>query len=361
MNILVITKRQYTNKDLIDDRFGRIRELPLELALKGHEVTGLCLSYSDKEEKVTYDGPVRWHSLNAGSLLLPGFYRFYRQALTYARSADLIWACSDSVYGIIGHLLSNQVSIPLVFDLYDNFEYFLAARLPIIRQLYRRVVRKCSAVTCASRPLAEWVSAHRRTGGAVLLENAVRPELFYPMPREKCRSKIGLPADCRLIGTAGALDSNRDIQSLFKAFDMLKETDPALHLALAGPRNVKLPRGDRIHDLGVLPLEEVPLFLNALDVAVICNQDNPFGRYCFPQKAMEIMACDVPLIAARVGSMASLFQKHPQWLYAPGDWRALAAVLQGRLEDRTTAYRFVASWKDASLTLEAIFNDVLTL
>ena len=47
MKILVLTKRQYMGKDLLDDRFGRFRELPLELAKLGHEVTGICLSYGD--------------------------------------------------------------------------------------------------------------------------------------------------------------------------------------------------------------------------------------------------------------------------------------------------------------------------
>jgi hypothetical protein len=32
MKIFVLTKRQYMGKDLLDDRFGRFRELPLELA-----------------------------------------------------------------------------------------------------------------------------------------------------------------------------------------------------------------------------------------------------------------------------------------------------------------------------------------
>ena len=50
MQILVLTKRQYMNKDLIDDRFGRFREIPLEMALKKHKVYGICLSYKKKED-----------------------------------------------------------------------------------------------------------------------------------------------------------------------------------------------------------------------------------------------------------------------------------------------------------------------
>ena len=64
--ILVLTKRQYTHKDLLDDRFGRLREIPLELARRGHRVTGLCLSYRSREEDWVSDGPVRWKSINAG-------------------------------------------------------------------------------------------------------------------------------------------------------------------------------------------------------------------------------------------------------------------------------------------------------
>jgi hypothetical protein len=40
----------------------------------------------------------------------------------------------------------------------------------------------------------------------------------------------------------------------------------------------------------MLPFEKVPLLLNALDVGVICNTAKNFDRYCFPQKAREVMA-----------------------------------------------------------------------
>ena len=36
MKILVLTKRQYMAKDLIDDHFGRFWEVPFELAALGH-------------------------------------------------------------------------------------------------------------------------------------------------------------------------------------------------------------------------------------------------------------------------------------------------------------------------------------
>lgn len=355
LNVLILTKRQYTNRDLLDDRFGRLRELPLQMALRGFQVRGLCLSYERRKEGITHDGPVTWESLNAGTLKGLGLLRFIGRASTLVAQSDLIWACSDSVYGIIGYWLSRRFEVPLIIDLYDNFEYFLAARLPGIKQLYRHAVRKCTGVTCVSRSLADLVRAYGRRGPLAVLENAVRKDIFKPLEKNLCRERLNLPLKAPLIGTAGALYRNRGIHTLLHAFRELKPKHPDLHLVLAGPREIEIPPWDGVLDLGVLPLDQVPVLLNALDVAVICNLGNDFGRYCFPQKAREIMACQVPAVAARVGSMEELFSPHPSWLYEPESVPSLALALERRLSDQDTGYGYVPEWSDLALELENIF------
>ena len=358
--ILVLTKRQYMNKDLLDDRFGRFREIPLELARRGHRVKGLCLSYASRGNGMVEDGPVGWESIDATSLVLPGVARFLSRASQLAKSVDFIWACSDSIYGIIAYLLGRRHGVPVVFDLYDNFEYFLAAKLPVIKQLYRWTLGRCHAVTCVSRPLAGLVRTYRRRNGITVLENSVRTDLFRPMAKEKCRSRFGLPQDVIFIGTAGALDENRGIHHLFEAFFLLKRKCPSLRLLLAGPRRrgFPIPTDANLHDLGVLAFEEVPGLLNALDVAVVCNAENEFGKYCFPQKAREIMACGVPLVAAAVGSMRELLHANPEWLYSPDDSADLAKVLERRLSDRRADYQDVISWADAARCLEKVLEGI---
>jgi glycosyltransferase involved in cell wall biosynthesis len=343
------------NKDLIDDRFGRFREIPLALAQRGHKVKGLCLSYANRNEGLIKDDPVLWKSVNATSMKIPGLLRFINKAQRFAKKSDVIWACSDSFYGIIGYMLSSKYRLPLVFDLYDNFEYYLMARPPVLKQFYRLAIRKSQAVTCVSRPLARLVSSYGKTEGVFVIENAVRKDLFRPMDKMICRDALKLPQHARLVGTAGALDNNRGIQFLFQAFDLLSAKHPDLDLAIAGPRNMHIPRNNRIHDLGILPLEKVPLLLNALDVAIICNRENEFGRYCFPQKTREIMSCNVPLIAARVGSMAEMFADHPEWLFTPDVADDLARVIENRMMNQKTDYQEVFSWSDAATKLETIF------
>ena len=355
LKVLVITKRQYMNKDLVDDRFGRFREVPLELARMGHRITGLCLSYRPRARGWMSDGPVLWKSLNAGRLKFGGLSCFMAEAHRLAKNKDLIWACSDSFYGIIGHVLSRRYGIPFVFDLYDNFEYYLAARLPVLKQLYRWVVRNCDAVTCVSKPLARLVTSYGRDGPVHVMENAVRKDIFQPLDKELCRKKLKLPPKALIIGTAGAIYRNRGITTLLQAYQRLKSKLPDLQLVLAGPRDIEIPRISGIIDLGILPFDEVPVLLNALDVAVVCNRKNDFGRYCFPQKTREIMACRVPVVAARVGSMEELFCDHPIWLYDPDNSLSLAEALERRLNEQDAAYGDMPDWSDLALKLQEIF------
>jgi glycosyltransferase involved in cell wall biosynthesis len=324
----------------------------------GHKVTGLCLSYQQKNEGWTLDGKVRWKSINTGLFKIFGLIRFIANAGSHAKKADIIWACSDSFYGIVGYLLSIRYGVPTVFDLYDNFEFFLAAKLPIMKQLYRWSVRKCAAVTCVSRPLAVLVGSYGRKNRIFVLENAVRKELFMPMDKAECRKALKIPQHIKLVGTAGGLSKHRGVNFLLEAFNGLKDSYPALHLAVAGRPDVRIPENGSVHNFGMMDQAEVPLLINALDVAVICNLENDFGKYCFPQKAREIMACNIPLIAARVGSMQELLANHPEWLFMPDSADDLARVLIQRFKNPETGYRNVPSWSYVAQNLARIMEEI---
>ena len=357
MHILVLTKRQYMNKDLIDDRFGRFREIPLSLAQKGYRVQGVCLSYRYKTEGLYHDGPVSWQSINATILMLPGLLRFIKRAYQYARQSDVIWACSDSFYGVIGCFLGRKFNKPVIFDIYDNFAEFFVGKLPILKQLYNWAIRNCDAITCLSSTFAKFIgNEYGRTDNVYPIEFAVRNDLFKPLDKIRCREILGLPTDAVHIGTAGGLYKNRDVHLLIEAFIQLKKKHQDMHLVLAGPRDnqIHIPDDSRIHYLGILPFENVPYLINSLDVAVVCYADDEYGKYCFPQKTREFLACDVPTIAAGVGGLKDLFADHPEWLYEPGNSESLVRVLRNRFVDRKTNYETPPTWTELATKLETI-------
>jgi glycosyltransferase involved in cell wall biosynthesis len=361
--IHVLTKRQFMNKDLLDDKFGRFRELPIALARFGYRVTGLCLSYNKKREGVFQDGPVRWQSHNVGIAGF-GLINFISAAYRMAKSTDLMWAGSDSFYGIIACMTGKIRRVPFIFDIYDNFDEFFVGRLPVMRQLYHWAIRHSDALTTFSIPYARYLrSNYTHRPNVIVIENAVRKDLFRSLDKNKCRDYFNLPKDAPIIGTAGALYKKREVDLLFKAYKNLAIKIPNLRLALAGPRdsNLRIPSGEKIHDLGQLPFKDVPTILNALDVAVICYANDNYGKYCFPQKTREIMACDVPLVAANVGSLKEIFAHAPEWLYEPGDCASLERAIKNRIRDRRTGYEKPPEWSDMAKIFDSVITNVLTI
>lgn len=371
MKILILTKRQYMGKDLLDDRFGRFWELPLELARLGHEVQGIALSYRRRAEgsfASSINSPtvsVTWHSINLFNALWPGLHRYLSLAHERINTfhPEFIWACSDAYHAILGHQLSKNGAARLVIDLYDNFESYAAARIPGVLPLFKNAVRTADGVTCVSSHLANYIRDHYRCPAPVLLlENAIRADLFRPMEQSICRKRLGLPVDQKIIGMAGALYESRGIRTLYRGFDILAGEDSRVHLAIAGPRPLKkngIPIGPRVHDLGILPLETVPLFLNALDVATVCNRNSSFGRYNYPQKAREIMACGVPLVAADVGTMKEILRNRPECLFAPDDPWSFARAIRVQLAQPAKIERSVPDWSDMAVQLATFFHQVL--
>lgn len=367
MKILVLTKRQYMGKDLLDDRFGRFRELPLELARLGHQVEGLTLSYRTRSEdeiadvSAAGDAGVDWRSVNLVRTFRPGLLAYFERArATLSRfQPDLIWACSDALHAIFGHWLAQAGRTKCVIDLYDNFEAFGMTKIPGVRRHFRAAVAQADGVTCFSQRLAEHiVGTYPRRKPTAVVESGFSPELFYPRDRDQCRQQLGLPQHARIIGTAGALHPSRDIDSLVRAYEILAQADDTLHLAFAGPRpkRVRLPSGPRIHDLRQLPHAKVPLLIASLDVAVVGYKSSSQGRFSFPQKLYEMLACQVPVIAAQVGSAQDVLKDLPQCLFEPENPASLAAAAAFQLTHRQIAHVPVPTWAEMGRRLEDFFK-----
>lgn len=365
MRILVLSKRRYTGKDLIDDRFGRLFELPAWLSRFGHEVTGLALSYrpAPNGEHCWDDLPgLTWYSESIGVVPFVSYVRTLHRVIRKTQP-ELIWACSDAFHAILGGQLQRFLHIPVVIDLYDNFESFTATQLPGVSPLFRRACRDVSGLTVVGAALQGYVQKEYGVGSPTLvLHNGTNPALFRPRDRAISRIALGLPERARLIGTAGAISTGRGIQAMFEAFFKLEGEMPDLHLVFAGPRDATPLRyaHPRIIDLGILPLERVPLMLSALDLGIISNLDSSFGRYCFPQKLHEFAGCGIPFVAANVGETAVMLQQQPHLLFSPGDAGALADRVRDLLTRNDLQEQAIQArtWEGLAHDLEGFFLDL---
>jgi teichuronic acid biosynthesis glycosyltransferase TuaC len=77
----------------------------------------------------------------------------------------------------------------------------------------------------------------------------------------------------------------------------------------------------------------VAALFSALDVGVVTLRDSEFGRYCFPQKLHEMLACGLPVVAAEVGAVSALLKQQPGLLYSSEDPSALIAAVLNQLDN----------------------------
>lgn len=350
MKILFLTKRIYTGKDLLADRYGRMYELPVALRGAGYDLQVACLSYHPVPDPARDPGGgVTWRYWYTGSLRLPGIIRHATRLARIVREyrPDVIVGASDAIHVILAYRLARRFHLPLIIDLYDNFEGFSLTRLPGVSSLFRRAVRAADGVSVVSRPLHDLIA--RTCGGAgtiMVIENAVPARMFAPGNREVSRQSLGLPVEGCIIGTAGALYRSRGVETLYEAFRRLCARMPNLHLALAGSIEARArpPHAANVHYLGNLSYETVPVFLNALDVGVICVRPDPFGLYSFPQKAYEMVASGTPMVAARVGALVLLLENWPEILYEPGDPDSLVKAITLQIERPIRPALTVPDW-----------------
>lgn len=355
MRILVLTKRQYTGRDLLDDRYGRLFEIPEQLALCGHQVAGLAASYRRcPPTEIVTERNVRWTSVNAWPLG-PWGWRRAAQKLIERFRPDVIWASSDALHCIAAVWLATHCQRPVVLDLYDNYDHFGLTRLPGIRRAYHAACRRATGLTVVSHTLADHVRHHVAPNTpATVVINGVRKDIFRPLDRMEARAHLGLPLSATIIGTAGAITEERGISDLFDAFLQLASQDSSIHLAYAGPRDKTPSRyhHPRIIDLGMLPWTKVPLLINALDIVVICNRESTFGRYCFPLKLQEARSCGVSVVAASVGDTVNVLHDQPGALYPPGKPALLAQAIDFQMQFSQQTTNSVPDWKDIALDVQ---------
>lgn len=308
MKILVVCKRQYTGRDLLDDQYGRLFEIPEELARLGHQVKGLAVSYRKRREGVFTPKGVEWQSLNALPIISHAKIIMAIKTAIIQFDPDIIWTSSDASIIHCGAIACNELDKPFVVDFYDNYESFMLTKLPFVKKMLYSACLKSVGITAVTQLLSE----HLRGRGIdqeipiSVLGNGINAGLFYVREKEACRQALKLPAKALLVGTAGALDSSRGIRVLFDAFEIASREIENLHLVVAGPRDgtIGAYKNSRIIDLGNRSPADIPVVLGSLDLAIICNLDSDFGRFCYPQKLEEILACRIPFLAANVGELA---------------------------------------------------------
>lgn len=352
MRLLFLCKRHPQQRDLIERPYGRFHYLPVAMAALGHDVRVQLLSHRRVESMEVKSLGVEWSSHDIRTLGLSRTLGALSAESSTFRP-DWVIGCSDAWFGCLAQRIAFVSGAKLAVDAYDNYEAYMPWNLPL-HAAWRRAIAAADVVTAAGPQLATRLDGHRRGKSPTAIVPMAADPAFIPRDRLASRAALGLPMDAPLIGYMGGWARNRGTDTLLDVFRRVRSQRSETRLVLTGrpPSHAVYEPGAM--SLGYLDDAQLPIALSALDIASVITADSSFGRYSYPAKLCEAVACQVPVVATATEPVRWMLQGDERFLVPIGDANAIAARMSALLDDPQCVPRPIAStWQDSAWHLQA--------
>ncbi len=347
--ILVLMKRFGSNKDMVKENFGREIRL-LEPLAKKYTIDFLCPDYHLREKFKIKKNGINYFVVPV-SFLNPFPMINSINRLMSKNDYDVIIPTTEPLLGIVGYYFSRKYKISMVHEVQDNYEMYDSYKIPFVKYLEHKVIKKSDYIFYSNYPLMKKLRFLRKDKFEII-ENGVDLKLFRRVQKKTARTTLKIKQNIKLVTYTGHISEDRGINNLIEAVRQLREKDKTIYLLLSG----KADEGFNIKHSFII-YEELPkreqlvMALNASDVLIIASSDNPFTRYCFPQKLFEYMAVNVPIVATAVGDVIRILKPSRDSLCMPGSIDDLKAKIAVQLKKKNISHRKVAehyTWEKLS-------------
>jgi glycosyltransferase involved in cell wall biosynthesis len=354
MRLLIVAKRRPQQRDLIERPYGRFYHLPAGLAALGHEVRVLLVSHHRLPSQQVRNTEVEWFSDDVRTLGPIALFHALKDKTRTFRP-DWVIGMSDAQYGWLARQLANSVGARLAVDAYDNYEAYMPWNRPLHR-MWRNAVRHADLVTAAGPQLADLLQSHRKDRKPPhVVPMAADPE-FIPLDRRESRRQLGLEPEAEFIGYIGSWSKNRGSSMLLDAFRKLRSNRPGLRLVISGRPPEKILQEPGVLGTGYVADARLPALVNALNVACVITANTGFGRYSYPGKLCEAMACQVPVVATSTDPVDWMLGGRTQHLVPPGDVEAFVHTSQELLSRPINDYGARVTWETQAQKLSSLLS-----
>jgi glycosyltransferase involved in cell wall biosynthesis len=333
----------------------------------GYEVDVICLTGQGESARENVDGvdvyrlPVT-HRRGVGLVRLAAEYvsfaalaslTVFRLALRSRYDVVQIHAPPDflAVAGILPRLLGSKV----VLDIHDLTSLMYAARFEgkpwssATRRALTFVERlACSvsdAVVTVHEPYRREIQAHGVAADKITVVMNSPDDRLVEQART-LRGARKTDAGFQIV-YHGTITGWYGVPLLIEAVAMLRSTTRDVHLTILGAGDA-LPEAHAVAErLGLqdrvtfsdrwVPLDQALAHAVTADCGAVPNLSSPLNRLTLSAKLLEYVALEVPVVVARLETLAAHFGEHEVTFFKPGDVASLAAALQWVAEHREEA------------------------
>lgn len=209
-------------------------------------------------------------------------------------------------------------------------------------QIEREVLQGSDALVAESPASKQHMAWHYDVDPAnvAVIPCGVDVARFQPQDKRRARAALSLPPEAPILLSVGRLQPSKGIDTLLQAAADVRRDYPDVWVLVVGGglddqderETAELNRlqtlGRRlglsnVHYVKAQPQEKLAQYYAAADVFVMPSHYESFGMV-----ALEAMACGTPVVASKVGGLAStIVHGDSGLLVSPGDWRAFAQAV----------------------------------
>ncbi len=184
------------------------------------------------------------------------------------------------------------------------------------RRLVARYLCKAHAVVTLSAELRDAViGLGVAPSRAHVILNGVDTDHFRSLDRAACRTRLGVPAHCKMLLSVGRLSEGKGHQDIIAALPGLSQSENVQLYIIGGVnpeddfelslRNlVRRLNLSNVHFVDGIGHEALPLWYSAADLFCLATR-----REGCPNVVLEALACGTPVVVARVGAIPEFVEE----------------------------------------------------
>jgi len=202
--------------------------------------------------------------------------------------------------GLVAELLSQKLNIPYVVTCHGSDINLLMENA---KELYIDVLGNADKVIFVSNALLNKAKSLSYSGtNAVVIPNGIDPKIFKPLDKEKIKRELGL--NKKVVGYVGNLKYVKRADKFSEIFENIALKQEVEFLVVGDGElreNVEKEcrqKSLKVKFVGRVPNDEVPYYMNAMDVMILPSRNEGFGAVI-----IEAQACGVPVVGSSNGGI----------------------------------------------------------
>jgi glycosyltransferase involved in cell wall biosynthesis len=247
--------------------------------------------------------------------------------------------------------LAKKLNAKLIFNVSDLWpesaeKLGIVNNATLLKMAYRleaKCYKRAALITGQTQGIVTDIARRFPSKEVYWLPNGVNIDFYKPahFTESDFRTKNGFASTDLLFFYGGIIGHAQGLEVILKAASELSAY-PQVHFILqgSGPEKTQLEnlkaklQLSNVHFLEPVPKAEMPVILQAIDVALVPLKNLPLFQGAIPSKVFEALAMEVPLLLGVDGEARQHFIENAEagWFFEPENAHALATIIKTLIE-----------------------------